>query len=182
MNANIKEEILCAGYGGQGMMLMGRLFAYAGMNLGYNVTWMPSYGAEVRGGTAHSMVRIQKGKIANPRVTRPTSCIVMNKPSLLKFSKRIKPKGLLLVDSSQIDNISMLKNINVKKAPFTKIAISLGDKKVANMVAAGAFNRIKGLFPIEELVKSLSFIFRNKEDLIPLNEKAIREGYNSIKF
>ena len=99
MNANIKEEILCAGYGGQGMMLMGRLFAYAGMNLGYNVTWMPSYGAEVRGGTAHSMVRIQKGKIANPRVTRPTICIVMNKPSLLKFSKRINisPEELDLV-------------------------------------------------------------------------------------
>ncbi len=174
----MKEEILCAGYGGQGMMLMGRLFAYTGMNLGYKVTWMPSYGAEVRGGTAHSMVRIQKGEIANPRITKPTTCIVMNKPSLLKFSKKVKPKGLLLVDSSQVDDIPTVKNINVKKAPFTKIAISLGDKKVANMVAAGVLNKIKGLFPIEELIKSLSFVFRNKEDLIPLNEKALREGYN----
>jgi len=181
MSVDIKEEILCAGYGGQGMMSMGRLLAYMGMNLGYNVTWMPSYGAEVRGGTAHAMIRIQKGKIANPRVTKPTICVVMNKPSLLRFSKTVKPKGLLLVDSSQIDDIQLIKNIDVEEEPFTKIAVSLGDRKIANMVAVGALNRIKKLFPLEELIKSLSFVFRNKEDLIPLNEKAIREGYGSSK-
>lgn len=178
---DIREEILCAGFGGQGMMLMGKLLAYAGMNSGYNVTWIPSYGAEVRGGTAHSMVRIQKGKIANPRVVRPTSCIVMNEPSLLKFSKKVKPKGLLLIDSSQVDGIPKIKNIDIKKAAFTKIAISMGDKKVANMIAVGAFNKIKNLFSIEELIRPLPEVFKGKENLIAVNEEAIKAGSN-IKF
>ena len=174
----IKEEILCAGYGGQGMMLMGKLLAYAGMNMGYNVTWIPSYGAEVRGGTAHSMVRIQKGKIANPALSKPTICIVMNKPSLAKFAKRVRSQGLLLIDISDIDIIPEIKNVTIRKASFTKIAQKMGNKKVANMLAIGALNRIKNLFPIDELVKSLPFIFKDKNDLIPLNEKALREGHN----
>lgn len=174
----IKEEILCAGYGGQGMMLMGKLLAYTAMNAGYNVTWIPSYGAEVRGGTAHSMVRIQKGNIANPAVRKPTICVVMNQPSLSKFLPTVRPDGLLLVDSSMVDGIPKAKNILIKEAPFTKIAQDLGDKKAANMVAAGLLNKIKGLFPIEELIKSVSFVFQNKKELISINEKALREGYN----
>jgi len=158
-------------------MLMGKLLAFSGMNLGYNVTWIPSYGAEVRGGTAHSMVRIQKGKIANPTVAHPTICVVMNKPSAIKFAKRVKPGGLLLIDSAQVDNIPDIKNIIIRKAPFTKIAMAMGDKKVANMLAVGALNKIKNLFSKEELIKSLSFIFQNKKELIPINEKALLEGH-----
>lgn len=175
----INEEILCAGHGGQGIMLMGRLLAYAGMHSGYNVTWIPSYGAEVRGGTAHSMIRIQTGKeISNPIITNPTTCIVMNKPSLLKFSKRVQKKGLLLIDNSQVDSIPSVKNIVIKKAPFTKIALQLGNKKVANMIAVGALNKIKEFFPIEELIRHLSFMFQKRPDLIPINEKALCEGYH----
>jgi len=178
------EEILCAGYGGQGIMVMGRVLACAAMNSGYKVTWMPSYGAEVRGGTAHSMVRIHSDSIASPVVKYPTSCIVMNKPSLLKFSKRVKPHGLLLIDSSKISDgdieqaVSCLKNIHIKKAPFTEIAMRLGEKKVANMVIVGAFNRIKKLFSIEELIKALFYVLRDKDELIAINEKAILHGYN----
>ena len=174
----MKEEILCAGSGGQGMMLMGKLLAFSGMNAGYNVTWIPSYGAEVRGGTAHSMVRIQKGKIADPTVIYPTICIVMNKPSLAKFAKRVKLNGLLLIDSAQVDSIPDIKNICIRKAPFTKIAMDMGDKKVANMLAVGMLNKVKALFPLDELVKALSFIFKDKPELISINEKAIRAGYD----
>jgi len=179
----MNEEILCAGFGGQGIMVMGKLLAHAAMNAGYHVTWMPSYGAEVRGGTAHSMIRIHKYDVASPVVRYPTSCIVMNKPSLIKFSKRVKSGGLLLVDSSKIsdDDIrkaASLKNIIIKKAPFTEIAARLGEKKTANMVMVGAFNKIKKLFPIEELIESLSFIFQNKTDLIAVNQKAMRDGYS----
>ncbi|NQT23199.1 MAG: 2-oxoacid:acceptor oxidoreductase family protein [Candidatus Omnitrophica bacterium] len=180
----MKEEILCAGYGGQGIMVMGRVLAYAAMNSGYHVTWMPSYGAEVRGGTAHSMVRVHSNSIASPAVRYPTSCIVMNKPSLLKFSKRVKSHGLLLIDSSKISDgeikqaVVGLNNICVKKAPFTEIAMSLGEKKVANMVTVGAFNKVKKLFSIKELIKAVSFILRDKDELITINEKAILHGYN----
>lgn len=175
----VNEEIICAGHGGQGIIVMGKFLAHASMNAGYNVTWIPSYGAEVRGGTAHSMVRIQaKEKISNPLVINPTICVIMNKPSLSKFMSRIKPEGLLLADSSQVDSIPALKSVVVKKAPFTGMAIDLGNKKVANMIAIGALNKIKGLFPMKELVKCISQMLTNRRDLIDINEKALKAGYD----
>jgi len=177
----IKEKILCAGHGGQGIMSMGRLLAYAAMNMNYEVTWIPSYGAEVRGGTAHSMIRIQtRGKICNPVVLQPTSCIVMNKQSLKKFIGRIAPRGLLLVDSSEIDSIPTHENIVIRKAPFTKIALQLGNKRVANMVAIGALNKIRKLFPLQELIKCLPQVFPRKANVININKKALEEGYSLV--
>ena len=94
----MKEEIIFAGFGGQGIMLMGKAISYAAMNNGRHVTWMPSYGAEVRGGTAHSMVVISDEVIASPVVKEPDICIVMNRPSLQKFEKKVKKNGILLIN------------------------------------------------------------------------------------
>lgn len=172
----IKEEMLCAGFGGQGIMILGKIIAHIAMNMGYNVTWMPSYGAEVRGGTAHSMVRIQTEKIANPVVVNPTTCVVLNEESLLKFAEKVKPGGLLLVDNTGVKNIPKLKNVEVKEIPFTKIAVELGDKRAANMVVLGFLSGIKDYLPIQKLIDCLSLVFKERPELIPLNEKALKSG------
>ncbi|MFH1791379.1 MAG: 2-oxoacid:acceptor oxidoreductase family protein [Candidatus Omnitrophota bacterium] len=175
----IKEDILMAGQGGQGIMIMGRLVAYAAMNAGYNVTWIPSYGAEVRGGTAHSIVRIDTGRlISNPLIRVPTVCIAMNRASILKFARRIVKGGLLIVDSSGAETVPETKGVRVVKAPFAGMASEIGDKRVANMLAIGALNRIKGFFPIDEIVKALPAVLRGRKDLVPLNEEALRRGYS----
>jgi len=171
------EEILCAGHGGQGIMLMGKLLALTAMNIGYEVTWIPSYGAEVRGGTAHAMIRIRdKEKIANPVVTHPGICVVMNRPSLAKFICRVKPGGLFVADSSNIPEIPSAKGVTVRSAPFEKIALGLGDKRAANMVALGMMNGLKGLFPLERLKEGIKYVFAGKESLLAVNMKAIDEG------
>jgi len=178
----INEEILCAGHGGQGIMSMGKLLAYAGMRCGYNVTCIPSYGAEVRGGTAHSMVRVQEGKeISNPVVIYPTTCIVMNKPSLEKFTKRVKPGGFLLMDNSGGECIPRNKNIIVKAVPFTKMAVDLGDKRVANMVALGVLSGVKGLFSVKELLECLGLLFQKRPQVVEINKQAIQKGYDFSK-
>ena len=122
----MNETIICAGFGGQGIMLMGKLLAEVGMKKGYHVTWMPSYGAEVRGGTAHSMVRISRAPIACPLVSAPTTAIVMNMPSFSKFISTIKPGGLAILNTSMIENLSKKrKNIKTAEIPLTKLALDL---------------------------------------------------------
>jgi 2-oxoglutarate ferredoxin oxidoreductase subunit gamma len=174
----IDKAIVCAGYGGQGIMVLGKLLAHAGMECGMNVTWIPSYGAEVRGGTAHSMIRIRMpGKIANPVVTNPDVCIIMNKPSLDKFMPRIAPGGIMIADSANVKDVSGRDDISVMRAPFTEIAVRLGDKRAANMIAAGYMNMMTELFPFKALEESVSFIFSEKPEVCELNKKALAEGY-----
>lgn len=175
------EKIICAGFGGQGIMLMGKLLAEAGMKEGYSVTWLPSYGAEVRGGTAHSMVHISRERIASPRVLRPTTCIVMNKPSLIKFVDKVKKGGLLIVNTSMIDRIPKQKGVRIVKLPLTKLAAELGNIKVANMIAVGAFIRLKKLFSLNSALESLSRVFPLKEGIISINRKAVESGYKLVR-
>ena len=134
----MKEEIIFAGFGGQGIMLMGKALSYAAMNNGKHVTWMPSYGAEVRGGTAHSMVIISDEIIASPVVKEPSMCIVMNRPSLQKFETKVKKNGFLIVNKSLIDIDAERKDIDILNIPATSMASELGNLKVANMVMLGA--------------------------------------------
>lgn len=181
MKKAVNEQIICAGFGGQGIMLMGKLLAQVGMSLGYNVTWMPSYGAEVRGGTAHSMVHISDNAIAAPIVSKPTTCIVMNKPSLFKFAQRVKKNGLLVVNTSIIDRITKRDDIRIEKFPLTKLASELGNIKVANMIAVGAFIGLKKLFPLKSAINELEKVLPLKKDLISINEKAIETGYGLVR-
>jgi len=172
------EKIICAGFGGQGIMILGKLLTYAGMNKGFNVTWMPSYGAEVRGGTAHSMVIISDSHIAFPRVINPTIAIVMNRPSFTKFEKKIVSNGILFVNSSLVKMDSKRDDIEIIKVPATEMASSLGNDRVANMVVAGSLISKKRLFTLQEVLDCLKEVIPERgHDLIPVNEKAITLGY-----
>ena len=174
----MKEEIIFAGFGGQGIMLMGKTLSYAAMNEGKNVTWMPSYGAEVRGGTAHSMVVISDTPIASPVVKEPGICIVMNKPSLKKFEPKIRPGGTLIINKSLAEIETKRSDIDILKIPATDMALKLGNPRVGNMIMLGALLARKDLLPIEFLIQSLKDVIpRHHHNMIAINEKAIREGY-----
>jgi 2-oxoglutarate ferredoxin oxidoreductase subunit gamma len=171
------EEILCAGFGGQGIMFMGKLLAQAGLMASKHVTWMPSYGAEVRGGTAYSMTKISDRNIANPIVTNPDMLIAMNKPSLLKYAGKLKPGGVLIVNRSLVDRMDKMGGVKVVSIPMTDIASKLGNVRCANMIAVGALAVHSKLISIRIVHAALKSVLKNKEDVFLLNKKAIDKGY-----
>lgn len=172
------EKIIIAGAGGQGIMLLGKILAQAAMRQNKFVTWLPSYGAEVRGGTAHCMVVISDEEIGSPYIAKADTLIIMNKPSLEKFKARLKNKGLLILNSSLIASIAD-KNMQVLQFPFTDIALRLGNIKIANMVALGCFVTHKQIASLKSLFKAISDIAPpDKKDLIAINQKALEEGAN----
>ena len=174
----MQEQIIFAGFGGQGIMLMGKVLSYAAMKQGRFVTWMPSYGAEVRGGTAHSMVIISDSQIASPIVKEPTICVVMNKPSLQKFESKVKPKGLLIINKSLIEIDAKRKDVDMLEIPGTDIAFKLGNSRVANMVILGALLAKKPIVLKDYLIDSLKDVIpENRQYLIPINKEAIDKGY-----
>lgn len=176
----MQEEIICAGFGGQGIMFLGKLIAFGAMNKGFKVTWMPSYGAEVRGGTAHSMVVISDDEIASPLISLFDTAVVMNKPSFDKFLPKARPKGMLILNSSLVDPKPARKDITIFKVPMTDIAVRLGDVRAANMVALGFYMQKKRLFSKDIIIKGIKMAFPGNEELIDLNTRALEEGM-SIK-
>ncbi len=174
----MREEIIFAGFGGQGIMFMGKALSYAAMNEAKFVTWMPSYGAEVRGGTAHSMVVLSDTEIASPVVTEPTVCVVMNRPSLQKFEDRIKTKGMLLMNKSLIESKPKRLDIEVLEVPATEMALGLGNPRVSNMIMLGALLAKKGLIEMQSLIDSLKDVIpKGRRDMAEINEIAVRKGY-----
>ncbi|MFA6141938.1 MAG: 2-oxoacid:acceptor oxidoreductase family protein [Candidatus Omnitrophota bacterium] len=173
------EEILCAGFGGQGIMFLGKLLAASGLEGGAHVTWMPSYGAEVRGGTAYSMVKISSGQIASPIVTDPDILIVMNKLSLVKYEGKLKEGGLLISNKSLVGDFPKRKGIRVLNIPMTEIAHKFGDIRCANMVAIGALAARSRMLSIRNVANMLKEAFKNKEELFVINKKALDKGYKS---
>ncbi|MBN2453818.1 MAG: 2-oxoacid:acceptor oxidoreductase family protein [Candidatus Omnitrophica bacterium] len=171
------EEILSAGFGGQGIMFMGKLFAAAGLAAGRFVTWMPSYGAEVRGGTAYSMAKISKEEIASCVIGNPTILIVMNKPSLLKYENSVAPGGVLIVNKSMVDELPRRKDIKVVNIPMTEIALKLGNVKCANMIAVGAVIKRSKTITLRNVLSALKESLKGKEDLFQLNKSAVEKGY-----
>ncbi len=175
------EEILCAGFGGQGIMLMGKLLAQAALVEGKHVTWMPSYGAEVRGGTAHSMTKISEEYIASPVVTRPTVCVAMNYPSLLKYEGTVAEGGLLIANRSLIPKVPERKGIDIVAIPMTTIASRLGNARAANMVALGALIKKRKVVSKESVIRALREAMKGRDDLIAVNKKAFEKGYASVR-
>ena len=139
------EEILIAGFGGQGVMSMGQLIAYAGMTEGKFVSWLPSYGPEQRGGTANCAVVVSEEQVGSPLVSRPTTAIVLNNPSYEKFEPMVRAGGLLVVNSSLISKMSARTDIRVLNIDATDKANELGNPKIANMVLLGAFLEETGI-------------------------------------
>jgi len=185
------EEVIIAGFGGQGIILAGRLLAQTAMKAGKEVTFMPSYGAEMRGGTANSMVIIADCAIASPLVTRPDSAIVMNKASLNKFAPRIKNNGLLVMNSSLIDPAAFLRkqeagdvdeSIDILAVPADNIAVELGSQKSANMVAIGAYLQRRGLFGHDAAAESLPDVLAKRyHKTLPVNTEALCRGAEFAK-
>lgn len=171
------EEILCAGFGGQGIMFMGKLLAASGLAGGAHVTWMPSYGAEVRGGTAYSMVKISKGEIANPIIINPDILVAMNRPSLVKYEPKLKTGGILISNKSLTGDFPKRKRVRVVNIPMTDIAHKLGDARCANMVAIGVIAGRSKMLAIRNIVNAAREAFKDKEELFLKNKKALEKGY-----
>jgi len=171
------EEVIIAGFGGQGIMLIGRLLAYAGMLEGKNVAWMPSYGPEMRGGTANCTVIISSEEIASPVVPYPKSIIVMNKPSLDKFEPNVKEDGLIILNDSLIDQKVSRNDVTIIRVPANDMANELGNLKVANMVVLGAYVKKSGVVKLDTIFKALekALAGRNQE-LLNLNKEALKQG------
>ncbi len=171
------EEILCAGFGGQGIMLMGKLLAEAGLAGGRHVTWMPSYGAEVRGGTAYSMAKISISEIASPVVTNPDILVVMNKPSLDKYEGILKTGGVLISNRSLIDSPGKRKDVTTVNIRMTELALKLGSTRCANMIAIGALVKRSKTISIKNIISALREVFKDKEEVFVMNKAALDKGY-----
>ncbi len=174
----VYEEIVIAGFGGQGIILAGKLLAQVAMNAGKEITFMPSYGAEVRGGTANCMIIIAERKIACPVVGRPDSLIVMNRASLNKFAARLKKGGLLVTNSSMIESMpTMDETIEIISVPADELAVQLGSHKVANMIVLGAYLQRRGHLTIDSAVQALPEVIAERyHKTIPINTEALRRG------
>jgi len=172
------HEIIMAGFGGQGIMLIGTLLTYAGMQERKAVSWLPSYGPEMRGGTANCAVCISDEQIASPIVVEPTSAIVMNLPSFEKFHKAIVPKGCLVINSSLVNVENIREDISVYKIPANDEAKEIGSERVANMVCLGALVGAENVVSLDTVIKALpKVVHRRHHRLLPLNEEALKRGY-----
>lgn len=173
-------RIKIAGFGGQGILLLGEALAESGMRAGYQVTWLPSYGPEMRGGTANCQVIISDGPIGSPLVSTPDVLIAMNRPSLDRFEPDVKEGGLIIYNSSLIDIEPKRKDMEIIAIPATGIADKLGDTRVANMVALGSYIAKTGILT-KEAVTSAFPGFIKRKNLIPLNEEAVQKGIDWVK-
>lgn len=170
------EQVIIAGAGGQGIMLLGKVLAESVMREGKFVTWFPAYGAEVRGGTAYCMVVISDEEISSPDIRQADTLIVMNGPSLEKFQGKVKNNGLVIINTSLAQpGKSDKRHI---KHPFTDMALKLGNVRVANMMALGSYLAHKKIIDIKTVVKVIEDIApANKKDLVAVNQRALKEGY-----
>lgn len=180
----MQTEIIIAGFGGQGVLFAGQLLAYAGMDCGLDVTWIPSYGPEMRGGTANCTVIIADEEIGSPMVRNPQAVIAMNLPSLEKYEPMVRAGGVLVVNSSIIDRAVTRTDIKVALVPGNQIAEELGERRMTNMVMLGALLANLNVLPMEALEKALKeHLPARHQRLLPLNIQAIHKGaaYQAVK-
>ncbi len=179
----LNEKIICAGFGGQGVMLMGQLISYAGMIEGKEVSWLPSYGPEMRGGTANCSVMVSERPIGSPVITDDaTTAIVMNLPSLDKFETDVAKQGKLLVNSSLIEKKASRDDIIAYYVPCNDIAVKIGNPRVANMVMLGAYLELTKIVEVDSIMKALKKIFgEGKAHLLDINRTALEKGAEAIR-
>jgi len=177
-----QERITIAGFGGQGVMLIGQILAYAGNEIGKNTLWFPSYGPETRGGTANCAVTISDEAINSPVFSKANTLIAMNLPSLDKFYLKVLDNGNIIFNSSLIKDKELESKANIYKIPANDIALKLNNPKVANMVILGAYLEITKLFKDDVILKVLSNLLGEaKKDLLNVNKEALIAGRNYIK-
>ncbi|MEA5090015.1 2-oxoacid:acceptor oxidoreductase family protein [Solidesulfovibrio sp.] len=180
---SLYQDVIMAGFGGQGVMLIGNLLAYAGMEHGLNVTYIPVYGPEMRGGTANCTVVVSDDAIGSPIIRSPKSLIIMNRPSLDKFQPQLVDGGVLVLNSSLIDaGLADSTRVKVVAVPCNEIADGLGNTRMANMVALGAYIAATGVLPLSVVEESLSHVIaKHYSHLIPKNAEALRAGAAAYK-
>ena len=173
----METSIIISGFGGQGTLFSGQVLAYAALDAGKNVTWIPSYGPEMRGGTAHCTVIISDADIGSPIVRNPNIVIALNLPSLDKYEHLVEPGGLLIANASLIDRKVKRVDIDAIHIHANQIAEKIGNMRLANMVAVGAMVTINPILPIEALEKALSdHLPERHKKLLPANFEALRKG------
>lgn len=176
------HEVIMAGFGGQGVMAMGKILVEAALKEGKNVSWLPSYGPEMRGGTANCNVIISEEQIGAPTVTEATAALILNRPSLDKYEKDVVPGGALLINSSLIDKKATRTDIKVHYIPANDIANELGTGKIANMVMLGAYLAVSGAAKQDTIMEIITEIFGEKKaSVIPVNKEALVRGAACIK-
>lgn len=176
-----EEKVIIAGFGGQGVILMGQILSHAATIADLNTTWIPSYGPETRGGTANCAVTIGKERINSPVVSVPDSLVVMNQPSLDKFQKKLKKGGVLIANKSQIPDADYRDDIKVYEVDANKKALEIGNLRVANMVMLGAYIAATGVFSQDEMFAVFEQIFTGKKsELIDLNKQALEAGIQAV--
>ncbi len=172
------HELIFAGFGGQGILFAGKLLAYAAMMSEKNVSWLPSYGPEMRGGTANCHVIVSDEPVSSPMITVPTILAAMNKPSFEKFEQSVKPGGIIVKDSTLIDAKPSRTDISYFDIPATKIAMDLNSDKLANMVMTGKIIKESGMLDMDIVLKALEKIVPpSKKALVETNTKVLMAGY-----
>jgi 2-oxoglutarate ferredoxin oxidoreductase subunit gamma len=177
------EEIIIAGFGGQGVLSMGKILAYSGIMQDQEVSWMPSYGPEMRGGTANVTVILSDDRINSPILTLFDTAIILNQQSMDKFESAVKPGGLLIYDPNGIINHPTRTDINIYKIEASKEAADLGLRKIFNMIVLGGYLQVNPIVKLENVIKGLKKSLPPRyHHMIPDNEKAITRGMEIIEI
>lgn len=178
----MKEEIIIAGFGGQGVLSMGKILAYSGLMENKEVTWMPAYGPEQRGGTANVTVIVSDERISSPILSSYDTAIILNQPSLAKFENKVKPGGILIYDGYGIMEPPTRKDIKIYRIDAMDAANENGMSKTFNMIVLGGLLKLCPIVNIDSVLKALKKTLPERHHkLIPMNEEAIRLGMNLIK-
>jgi 2-oxoglutarate ferredoxin oxidoreductase subunit gamma len=176
------EEMIIAGFGGQGVLSMGKILAYSGIMEDKEVTWFPSYGPEMRGGTANVTVIVSDNRISSPVLHEFDTAIILNQQSMDKFEKAVKPGGTLLYDPNGVIKPPTRKDINIYKVEGTKTAVEMGNPKVFNMIVFGSFLKVRPILKLDNVEKGLEKSLPARyHKLIPLNLKAIQKGQEIVE-
>ncbi|MGD0480494.1 MAG: 2-oxoacid:acceptor oxidoreductase family protein [Terracidiphilus sp.] len=176
----IDFEVLIAGFGGQGVLLLGEMLAEAGLDAGLEVSWLPSYGPEMRSGTSNCHVRLSRQTIDSPLVTAPTVLVAMNEPSLRKFDRSVRSGGWIIYDGDEFPSDCERAGVHVLALPFTRVADAMGDKRAANMVMLGAVLEMAGVLPQASIDAALRRLIKNPR-WVELDERAIARGRELFK-
>ena len=178
----MKTEIIIAGFGGQGVLSMGKILAYSGLMEDKEVTWMPSYGPEQRGGTANVTVILSDERISSPILNSYDMVVVLNQQSLDKFQSKVKPGGILIYDNYGIHTPPTRTDIKVYCIEARNATFELGNNKAFNMIVLGAMLKLNSIVTIESVVKALKKTLPERHHhMIPMNEEALRKGMSLIK-
>ncbi len=171
------EELIIAGFGGQGVLSMGMTLAYAGMVEGKEISWMPSYGPEMRGGTANCITIISDDKISSPIISMFDSAIILNQPSMDKFESQIKPGGVLIYESTNIQRPAGRTDIDIIGIPAALEAVNMKNARVLNMIMLGAYLERKPVIKVESVMEALKKVLPERyHHTLPLNKSALERG------